>query len=175
MNRQYFQTGMTLIELMIVLVLLGIIMGVATPGMKQLLAMQQVRASVHDLSADFALARTLAVSRRQVMVVCPAADGQCVDGSEWSRGWMVFTDADGNNQPEHAGEIIAIRQPGKDSLSIRSNNGRPRLRYLPTGTSHGSNLTVNVCFDGQLKAQVVVNNAGRARVERHGQGNTCPM
>ncbi|PJK01659.1 pilus assembly protein [Lysobacteraceae bacterium NML03-0222] len=175
MSSKYRQNGMTLIEMMIVLVLLGIIIGAAMPDIKQLLATQQVRAGVHELSTDFALARIQAISRQRMVVVCPQSNGRCIHDSDWSRGWMVFVDTDGNDQPEHEADIIAIRQGGQDSLTIRSNHGRPRLRYLPSGASHGSNLTVNVCLAGRLRAQVVVNNAGRSRIDRRGEGNSCPM
>ncbi|MDO4708340.1 MAG: GspH/FimT family pseudopilin [Pseudomonadota bacterium] len=175
MTHKYPQTGMTLIEMVTVLVLLGIIMGAAMPGMRALINAQRVRSSVHALSTDFALARMTAVARSRTVVVCPASGGRCADDGDWSLGWMVFVDTDGNNHPGHEGEIIAMRQPGSDNLVIRSTRGRPRLRYLPTGASHGSNLTVNICTDGQLQAQLVVNNAGRSRVDRRGSGNSCPI
>ncbi|PJK15351.1 hypothetical protein CO613_01260 [Lysobacteraceae bacterium NML07-0707] len=175
MTGKYLQTGMTLIETMMVLVLLGILMGAAMPGMKQLLLAQQVRAGIHELSTDFALARMTAISRSRAVVVCPASGVRCTDDGDWSRGWMVFVDGDGNHVADNATEIIAIRAARDDGLLIRSSRGRPRLRYLATGASHGSNLTVNVCSGGRLQAQVVVNNAGRSRVDRRGNGNACPM
>lgn len=175
MTGKYLQTGMSLIETMMVLVLLGILMGAAMPGMKQLLLAQQVRAGIHELSTDFALARMTAISRSRSVVVCPASGNRCADDGDWSRGWMVFVDGDGNHVADNAAEVIVTRAARDDGLLIGSSRGRPRLRYLPTGASYGSNLTVNICAQARLQAQVVVNNAGRTRVDRRGNGNACPM
>ena len=49
------------------------------------------------------------------------------------------------------------------------------LRYLPDGSSAGSNLTVSICSPaGVLLAQVIVNNIGRPRSERPKTPAPCP-
>ena len=51
------------------------------------------------LLADMARARSEAVMSRYPSVVCPSTDGStCSGASDWSNGWIVFTDRDGDDR-----------------------------------------------------------------------------
>lgn len=168
------QHGLTLIEAMIAVAVLAILAGIAMPGMEQLMRAARLRTAVSDLSTDFALARIVAVSRNSAVVVCPSDGLHCLRDSDWTRGWMVFSDSDRNLQPDQASDIITVRQARNDDLRIGSSAGRAYLRYLPDGMSAGSNLTISICESGQLAARVIVNNAGRVRTERPKVATHCP-
>ena len=83
-------------------------------------------------------------------------------------------DKDGNRRPDTREDILRDENaPIHPSLRILSSPGRPQLRYLPDGRSSGSNLTVRLCREDTLLAQIIVNNAGRVRSETLSGSKPC--
>lgn len=76
------QLGFTLIEAMVVVVILAILAGLATPSFRGIIASQRVRNAASDLLSDMMLARSEAI-RRNTPVTISAV------GSSWSNGWTV--------------------------------------------------------------------------------------
>lgn len=170
------QSGFTLVEMMITLAVLLTVVGIGLPGFQELIRAHRLRAALSGYSGDFALARISAIGRARQVVVCPSADGRrCVLDSDWRRGWMVFVDADRNLAPDDADAILQVHAPLPEGLDARSTRGRPYLRYLPDGSSVGSNLSLQLCQRQQMRARVVVNNAGRVRIERLNQPLPCSL
>ena len=120
------------------------------------------------------MARSTAIMRRAQVVVCPRTeDFQCRDDRDWSQGWIVFTDDDGNRQPDEEAHILrATDPPAHRGLAIDST--RRFLRYQRDGRSAHSNQTVRVCSGERLAGTVVVNNLGRVRSARPNAATPCP-
>jgi type IV fimbrial biogenesis protein FimT len=118
-----------------------------------------------------------AVTHRRPVVVCPI-DGEatgCVQEADWSCGWIVFFDPDGDRHPDESDQVIAVEQArSSSSLRMSTSSGRPYVRYLPDGTSAGTNVTFELCgTEGSVLGKVIVNNAGRSRIERPAEPVTC--
>lgn len=170
------EAGLTLIEVVVVLAIAAITLTLGLPGMGEALRRQRVATTLHLLSADMAMARSSALMRRSQVVVCPRnADSGCSDGRDWSVGWLVFVDPDGDRQPRTKDDILrATDAPGgEDTLDLPAS--RAFLRYQADGRSAHSNLSVHVCDDGAHFGKVVVNNLGRVRSERSPAGTACPI
>lgn len=167
--------GFSLIEAMAAMVVMVLLTGVALPAYRHLVQRQRVDAAMHLLTAYMASARLTAVNLRTVTVVCPSnGQGGCRQDGDWSEGWLMFLDKDGNRQPDDPRDILRDeRAPIHPSLRIVSGSGRPQLRYLPDGRSSGSNLTVRLCQDDALLGSVIVNNAGRVRATRPARSQPC--
>lgn len=88
------QKGLTLIELMVTLVILGIITGVAIPQFSQLFSRKNIGSISKTLEQSFRLARTEAVVRGVPVSIQPSeASGN------WADGWeIVFTNSDGDEE-----------------------------------------------------------------------------
>ncbi|GAB1407099.1 Tfp pilus assembly protein FimT/FimU [Thermomonas brevis] len=169
--------GFTLIELVATVAIVGIVAGVGAPSMAEFVERQRASAAVGSLMSHMALARMAAITHGRRTVLCPTQDGRhCEAGNDWSQGWMLFRDEDGNRKPDGADEILRVEQdPTSRHLKVVSTTGREQLRYLPDGRSAGSNLTISICNKrSQLLAQVIVNNAGRPRSERPKRALACP-
>ena len=168
--------GFTLVEAGIVTAIAAITLALGLPSFNGALERQRVSTTLHLLSADMAMARGTALMRREQVVVCPGtADAGCAADSDWSRGWLVFADADGNRQPDASSDLLRVTDaPASARSGLRAKSTRPFLRYQASGMSAHSNLSVNVCLDGQLRGKVVVNRLGRVRGERPEAGTPCP-
>ena len=169
--------GFTLIEAMTSVCVLGILAGVAASGFRELIEHQHATAAMGSLTTHMAQARMAAITYRRPAVLCPSTTGtSCDEGSEWSGGWMVFLDNDGNHQLDATDDILrADLTPTSHYLRLPGTPGRPQLRYLPDGRSAGSNLTISVCdAKGSLLGKVIVNNGGRPRSEIPKVATLCP-
>lgn len=155
--------GLTLIELLITLALAALMMTVGIPAFRSLMERIRFTSTIHLVSVDLAMARNSAIMRNSQVVVCPRTkDRECRDDGDWSQGWMVFSDSDGNRRPDEEFHILRVTDPpAHGSLAIISS--RPLLRYQRDGRSAHSNQTVRVCSRGVLRGTVVINNGGRLR------------
>jgi type IV fimbrial biogenesis protein FimT len=164
------ERGLTLIELSVTLAVLAICAAVGVPALRALVQQQRAFAAMGGLIAHLANARTAAITHNRPVVLCPfdQAGITCVQNADWSRGWMVFFDADSDRQPDRTDDVIAVEQPSaKSGLMVRTSTGRRHVRYLPDGRSAGTNTTFELCAsDGRLLGKVIINNAGRVRTER---------
>lgn len=167
------QRGLTLIEAVMTMAVLAICTAIAVPSYRALVQRQRVDATMHLLTAYMASARMTAVTRRSRTVVCPSdGDGGCRQDGDWTYGWLLFLDRNGNGRPDNALDILRDeRAPSDVALRILSN--RKQLRYLPDGRSTGGNLTVRVCYGDLLKGKIVVSNSGRVRSERPNGSVPC--
>ena len=168
--------GFTLIEAIMVMMIASIWLVIGIPSYQALMENQRVSSAMHLLSAHMASARSTAITYRIPTVVCPSdRAGGCRSDGDWSHGWLMFFDPDGNRRPDSLQDVLREENaPIHPSLRIVSSRGRPQLRYLPDGRSAGSNLSVRLCRDDRLLGQVVVNNLGRVRTEKaSSRSSTC--
>lgn len=167
--------GFTLVELLAVMAILAIILA-STPILARVIRQAQVQASFHALSSSLALARISAVSRGHPVTLCPSSDGaHCTGGTVWSGGWIVYRDAGRRSQPASPEDIVETVSAVRGGIIIRTSPGRLRIRYHPSGWASGSNLSLTLCAASgtELAGKVVVNNAGRPRIERASPGLPC--
>lgn len=167
--------GFSLVEALVVMAISAIGLVIGVPSYRSLIEHQRASSAMHLLTAHMASARNTAISYRIPTVVCPSnrAGGCRMDG-DWSQGWLMFFDADGNRQPDSREDVLRDENaPIHPSLRLVSSSGRPQLRYLPDGRSAGSNLSVRLCHDDVLLGQVIVNNVGRVRSEMASGSKPC--
>ena len=169
--------GFTLIELAATMSVMAILAGIAAPSFAGFLERQRASAAMSSLMTHMALARVSAITYRQSAVLCPSETGtSCLAGTDWSGGWLLFLDNDGNHQRDADEEIVrADLEPTSRHLEVFSTTGRPQLRYMPDGRAAGTNLTISICSQQQeLLGSVLVNNMGRPRSERPAVPTPCP-
>ncbi|NHF67384.1 GspH/FimT family pseudopilin [Xanthomonas hortorum] len=168
--------GYTAVELLIVMAIVGIVAAVGLPSFRTLIEWQRAQTRVHLLTAHLAMARSLAVTHRIPVSVCPSGDGDsCRPDGDWSRGWILFRDPVRSEQPLEAASILRVEHyAASDNISITGTIGRSLVRFLPNGRNGGTNITISLCARAQHLADVVVNNSGRTRSVRYRQPTSCP-
>lgn len=92
------QTGFTIIELMIAIIILSIALAWGVPSFQTLIQNNRLVSQTNQLTSLLALARSEAAKRPDVLIsVCTSSDGSSCSGSaNWENGWIIMTDADGD-------------------------------------------------------------------------------
>lgn len=160
--------GFSLLDLVVAVTILGILMGMVIPALKNAVA------RTHAASARTAITTTLFDALRHAtvlgreIVVCPASATQCVGGIDWSPGWIAFIDNDGNRLRSPDEPVIRRQEALPTGVRLHGTVGRQRIVYQPNGGNGGSNITFTLCDRrGAKHAQaLILSNGGRLRSAR---------
>jgi len=112
------ERGFSLIELLVVLVIAGILLGVGLPSFKDFLATSKMADTNNALVHSIQLARSTAVERLEATGVCVSDapmidDASCAVGSNYNNGWLVYVDSDGDGVRDLAEDILErVDAPG---------------------------------------------------------------
>ncbi len=92
--------GLTLIELMVTVVVLAILLAIGVPSFREFYLNNRITSQINMLHSHLLLARSEAVKRNRAALVCGrAADSLPCADRDWSQGWVVFVDRDGDGIP----------------------------------------------------------------------------
>jgi type IV fimbrial biogenesis protein FimT len=135
--------GFTIIEVLITIAVAAILLGVAVPSLQNFTANSQVSAASNSILAGLNLARSTAVTSGEEVVICPSADESTCAGNQWSKGWIVFDNADGNGTLAEAEKIRVVSQSGNLTGSEYENS----IVFEQDGTTTLSgDIKIKVCF-----------------------------
>jgi type IV fimbrial biogenesis protein FimT len=130
-------TGFTLVELLITIVVVSILLAMGAPALKDFIKSNRVTAQTNDLVSAIQLARAEALKRGTNAVVCSSKDGKsCAGEGDWQSGWIVFSDLNRDNKPD----IGSGTDEGK-CLETQD-----CIMKASKGLSGGSTLTAKVAF-----------------------------
>jgi type IV fimbrial biogenesis protein FimT len=170
------QQGVSLVELLVVVLIGGWLAALAVPSLGALVHAQRGSALASGLFASLQLARIAAITRNDRVVMCKSPDGGgCSTVGGWQQGWIVFHDRN-NNAVRDAGETVIERHQAISTGWWLTGNG-PVSNYVSYGSTGYSKLvsgafqagTFTLCptADGSGEArQIVINSAGRARIQK---------
>ena len=169
-------SGFSLIEMLTTMSVLVVLLVVASPGLASLTSANAASAAQSELLAAMALARGEAIKRGvQVGIAAgPAAvassmmttSGVGASAIDFSGGWTVFVDADGNGRFD-AGEAIVRQQPAfTGNLAVMALAAPSAIVFNSRGfLVPSTRITVNVCSPAATKGyQVRVEPVGLADV-----------
>ena len=145
-----WNSGYTMMELIMVIALVAILGTIAIPGFKYVTTSNRIATEVNGLLGDMQFARSEAIKQGQTVTVCISNVGGtgCAGnaaGGTWQLGWIVFLDTNHNQQVDNGEAVIRVQPPftGTDTFvgpvnfnSLTFN----RLGYAPTGQT----ATINV-------------------------------
>lgn len=177
------QNGFTLYELMITVIVIGVILSLGVPNLRDFTANSRVTAAANDMHAAFMLARTEAARTKQNVTVCASATGADCASADFDDGWLVFVDVDGDATVDVGTDTIIRRFPAVDALidinaTDIGNAAADSFTFAATGMGTGAAGAVaaaTICDDrgnqvsagGWSSARVlIVTPLGRATVLR---------
>jgi type IV fimbrial biogenesis protein FimT len=128
------QRGMTAIELLIGLAVATVVLLVAIPGTSLLIERHRLKSASTDLVSSLYLARSEAQIRASTVKVCPSDDGRsCRSDGDWTRGWLVFSDGNGDDVVQDIELLEAFESPGESVRIMASGAARNRAAFTATG------------------------------------------
>lgn len=163
------QAGLTLVELLVVLVIASVLLGWAAPGYQSLTARQEVVAEAHRIRVALALARNTAITRRTEVFVCPSPDLTHCSSNDWSAPLAIVL-GPLVGEAYQADALLRVVDAGR-GVSISYSRNSKRVRYGPLGRPTGYNGTFRLCGRHGQGSQLVLSNFGRVRV---GDPPSCP-
>lgn len=182
-------SGLSLVELLVVLALAGTLWGLAVPAFSRFLEAQQADVVIRRVAAAVHATRAFAVTMHKPMDLCPGrpADG-C--GGAWSQGmFIVPRSARRAGAPIPDVEALRVFAPLPEGarLSWRAFRNRGYLRMQPQGYTDWQNGRFTYCppsGEPEHVRALVVNVQGRARLihdtdgdgiieDRHGRPARC--
>ncbi|KTD20858.1 prepilin-type N-terminal cleavage/methylation domain-containing protein [Legionella israelensis] len=141
--------GFTLVEFMVTLAVSALLIFVAIPGFYGMMQNNKVVSMTNKLSATFNYARTEAIKRSVTVAVCSTADDSftaCGTATDWAKGWIVFIDADGNNDIDAATDLLRVQQPLPEGTSVAAD--RNLVTYNSTGFVTNNSFTLSLSATG---------------------------
>lgn len=129
--------GFTLYELLITVLIIGVILAVGVPNLRQFTQNSRMTATANDLLSAFHLARTEASRAKANITICASAnstDAAADCGGEWKQGYIVFIDTNGDLSRSGANETVLRAQPAAASgVDFVVANDATYFSYAPTG------------------------------------------
>jgi len=157
--------GYSLLELIMTIAVAAVILTLGLPSFSSLKARNAQRAEINALFHAVHLARKGSIMRKQVVSLCPTADGtRCNPGRDWSGGFLLFENSGRDEPPElDDGEILLHRHLASRSVKITANRRGFTLRATFLRATNG---TLVVCDRAARVAPraLVVSYTGRPRV-----------
>jgi type IV fimbrial biogenesis protein FimT len=157
------QHGFTLFEVLAVLAVVAILVGIATPTLRQFSANSRTTAATNSLVTALATARSEAIRRSMPVSVCASSNSQTCNDPNWSNGWIAFTDASGTAGQLDGSDVLLQAWPapgGNMTVSASANY----LQYSARGmTNPAAAVTFNTYVAGCRglnETQIVVTVGG---------------
>lgn len=178
------QSGFSLVELMVTLVILAILLATGLPAMRSFLTNNKVSNISNEFLSAINYARSEAISRNGRVIICKSAvpvnppvnfvPSCSTSGSDWENGWIIFQDvASGstyNGTYDNGTDVLLrVRNPIDGNYTIGSNNNRRSFTFNSTGLASVANsttMTIAPVEGGASSSSraICIDSTGRGRI-----------
>ena len=177
-------SGFTLVELMIAIVVMGIILAMAVPNFRSFVLDNRLVTQANDFMTTLSIARSEAIKRGAQVTVCKSADGSnCTTANRWEQGWITFVDSDKDETVDAGETIIQVHEAMPSGNTLRgSADVDDYISYVGSGAA-GESGDLILCDDrgygdGSKPRAIIIGLAGRARAADANDSaatlNACP-
>ena len=175
MNRPYFfcsgmgsmdrQRGVTLIEMVVVLAIMGIVLAFSWPALQEFLGSNRRAAVMNEFTAAFHHAKSEAIKRSANVTICSSGSGVAC-GGPWEGGWIVFLDVNANGAVDGgAGDVVIERRGALDAGLTLSGNAFVATHITINSRGHalGHAGTLTLTDSKGKTSARVISSSGRIR------------
>ena len=141
-------SGMSLVELMIVLAVGSLFIVISVPAYFNVVQSNRAVGITNKLVSHLNFARSEAIKRGSSVSLCPSnsAFSGCSGNSNWSNGWLVFIDPNGDGVLASLADRLKVQEPLPTGASITY--GANSLTFNGDGFFQGNTATINVTAAG---------------------------
>lgn len=184
-------SGFSLVELMIGIVVLAILAGIALPNFRDFSRRSAITAQSNAMLADLQYARSDAVTRRVITMMCGSSNSTaCIGSNTFENGWVVYRETAPGASASFgsADEVLRVTQ-SRQGVSIRLVDGSgtavTALGFSQDGSTLGGKaLSFLICAVpigssiGESTEQVhgsavLLSASGRATIRSIAAGGSC--
>ena len=166
-------SGLTMVELIIVLTIAGVLAALAAPGMQRIVASNRLTTQVNDLLADLNFTRSEAIKRNTTTGICVTASGgtTCAAGGNWANGWLVYFVCPTTDPSCAAGTNVTVKMHETLSGSNTLTGPADAVIYSKSGFLSSGTGSFTLCDPALGKRRVVTLAATGRPILSEG---TCP-
>ncbi|MDP3529845.1 MAG: GspH/FimT family pseudopilin [Methylicorpusculum sp.] len=175
-NKTKMSAGFTLLELMLVIGIAGVILTMGIPSFMDSVKSNRLTTRTNELVTAFNFARSESIKRGVRITVCKSTNGSsCLTtGSNWTAGWIVFTDQNNNAAYDSASEtLLRVEANPASNITMNATDIANYVSYVASGRSQliagGAQAgTIKVCDDrtGNVGINLTLNTVGRVNTNR---------
>lgn len=187
-------SGFTIIELLVTIVVLGVILAMGLPNLREFLVRNQAAAITSEFSSDISRARIEAISRNNCVTICMSGNTAnaltggtptcATAGNNWQAGWITFSNpscsSTQNNPTTNGSSLISVRQAGSDAFELAANpSAVRRFMFESRGLTQSgqSNFTLSYVPESVSSPHyrsICISSAGRVTIKEYAGVSACP-
>ncbi len=162
--------GFSLVELLVTVGVASIFLALAIPSFHSIRQNNQAVTVSNYVAGGLSYARNEAIKRGVSVSLCGAAsDAQtaCGASSNWSNGWIVFSDVDGDGVIDAGDEILKTSPIPTLGATITAPNNVVAFSANGFVASGSGNFTLQAAgCEGDNARTITISNSGRLSVEK---------
>ena len=179
------QAGVTLVELLVVIVIVAILMSIGVPSYTYVTTSNRMATEIDQLLGDLQYARSEAIREGQYVVVCVAqstspSSPSCASSgtTTWQKGWIVFADLNNNGTIDGGEPVLRIRNAFSSSDTFVSNPATSSVTFNRDGFAHLGSATTRLTLDDSVDTQAYarcldISQAGMMATQTHSSDSSC--
>ena len=131
------QTGFTLYELLITMLIVGVVLTLGIPNMSEFTRNSRVTSTANDLHAAFHMARSEAARAKTNVTICASANPMAAGadcGGTWDQGYIIFFDINADQLRNAVGETVLRAVPAAaEGITLAVENDATYFMYASSG------------------------------------------
>lgn len=135
------QSGFTLYELLITMLIVGVILAYGIPNFSEFTQNSRMTSTANDLHASFYMARSEAARAKTNITICASAnsmDANADCGGTWDQGYIVFVDDNGDIARAGVTETVLRAHPViAEGVTLAIANDATFFSFAATGLGRG--------------------------------------
>lgn len=156
-----FNRGVTLVEMAVALAVVATLSTMGAAGFASLIGRSRATTDANDLLNAIELTRSEAAKRGRRVTMLPI-------GADWSNGWTVFVDFDGNRRIDPGEPVVLVHSPLARTTRVVTNTTPGYIAFAASGMPQQYNggflaATIELCDSGTSRS-IVLAKTGRPRV-----------
>lgn len=136
---------MTLLEVLVAMTIVVILFGVGVPAFRSVTTSNRIAGEINGLLGDLMFARVQAIRSGQSVTACASANATaCAGTTDWSTGWIVFNDVNGNGTVDPGEAVLRTQARLTGGDTLQADNAISRVTFNREGFALGLPGTVTV-------------------------------